>query len=61
MTYACPTWEYVLDTHLWKMQRLQNRILNAIGNFDRHASVREFHVAFKIPYARDYITELCRA
>jgi hypothetical protein len=30
MTYACPTWEYTADAHLYKQQRLQNRALSAI-------------------------------
>jgi urease accessory protein UreF len=60
MTYACPTWKHMLDAHFWKTQRLQNRVLNAAGNLDRHTPVHEFHVAFKIPYARDYVTRLCR-
>jgi hypothetical protein len=32
MTYACPTWEFVADTHFMKLQLLQNRVLRAIGN-----------------------------
>jgi hypothetical protein len=50
MTYACPTWEYAADTHLLKLQRLQNRVLRAIGNFERRTPVREMHVALNIPY-----------
>jgi hypothetical protein len=45
------------DTHLIKLQRLQNRVLRTIGNFPRRTRVRDFHMAFKI---RDYITKLCR-
>jgi hypothetical protein len=59
LTYACPTWEFVADTHLWKLQRLQNRVLRAIGDLDRRTLVRDLHVAFKIPYVYDYITKLC--
>jgi hypothetical protein len=59
MTYACPTWEYAADAHLSKLQRLQNRVLRAIGNLDRRTLVLEMHVAFKIPYVYDYITKLC--
>jgi hypothetical protein len=36
MTYACHTWEYVSNTHLKKMQPLQNRILNGVGYLDTH-------------------------
>jgi hypothetical protein len=58
--YACPTWEYSAAAHLLKLQRLQNRVLHAIGNLDRRTPVREMHVAFKIPCVYDYITKLCR-
>jgi hypothetical protein len=43
-----------------KLQRLQNRVLRTIGNLPRRTSVRELHVAFKIPYIYDYIMKLCR-
>jgi hypothetical protein len=43
-----------------KLQRLQNRVLRAIGNRDRRTPVRDLHLAFKIPYVYDYITKLCR-
>jgi hypothetical protein len=33
MTYACPTWEFVAESHLLKLQRLQNKVLRNIGNF----------------------------
>jgi hypothetical protein len=61
MSYACPTWEYEADAHLFTLQRLQNRVLRAIGNLDRRTPVREMHVAFKISYVYDYITKSCRA
>jgi hypothetical protein len=44
----------------WKSQRLQNRVLLAIGNLDRCTSACEWHVALKILYVYDYITKLCR-
>jgi hypothetical protein len=31
MTFACPTLEFLADTHLMKLQRLQNRVLRATG------------------------------
>jgi hypothetical protein len=55
MTYACPTWEYAVDAHLLKLQRLQNRVLGAVGNIHRCTPVRELHVAFKIQYAYENI------
>jgi hypothetical protein len=55
MNYACPTWEYAADAHLLKLQRLQNRVLRAIGNLGRRTPVHEMHGGFKIPYVYDYI------
>jgi hypothetical protein len=43
LTYACPTWEFVAECHLLKLQRLQNRVLCSIGNFPRHMSIRDMH------------------
>jgi hypothetical protein len=60
MTYACPTWEFAADTHLLKLQRLQNRILHTIGNFPRGTPVRDLDTAFKLPHVYDYVTTLCR-
>jgi hypothetical protein len=60
MTYACPAWEFAADTHLLKLQRLQNKVLRTIGNFPRRTPVRDLHVAFKIPCVHDFITKLCK-
>jgi hypothetical protein len=60
MTYASPTSEFATDTHLLKLQRLQNKVLRTIVNFPRCTPVREMHKAFNIPYIYDYITKLCR-
>jgi hypothetical protein len=60
MTYACPAWEFAAESHLLKLQRLQNQFLRTIGNFPRRISVRDIHVAFQIPYVYDFITKLCR-
>jgi hypothetical protein len=59
MTYTCPTCEYAAGVHRLKVQRLQNRVLRAIGNFAMCTSVRELHMTFKIPCVYGYITELC--
>jgi hypothetical protein len=48
------------DSHLVKLQRLQNKVLRTIGNLPRPTPVRDLHMAFKIPYVYDYITKLCR-
>jgi hypothetical protein len=60
MTYACAVWEFAVDTHLLKLQRLQNKVVSPIGNFPRRTPVRELHKAFNIPYIYDYITKFCR-
>jgi hypothetical protein len=60
VTYACPAWELVADTYLLKLQRIQNNVLRTTRNFPRCTPVRDFHTAFKLPYAYDYITKLCR-
>jgi hypothetical protein len=60
MTYTCPAWEFAAECHLMKLQRLQNKVLRTIGNFQKRTSVRDMHTAFHIPYFYDYITKLCR-
>jgi hypothetical protein len=60
MTYACPAWEFAAETHLLKLQCLQNKVLRTIGNLPRRTSVSDMHVAFRIPYVYDYITKICR-
>jgi hypothetical protein len=60
MTYACPSWEFAADTHLLKLQRLQNRVLRTIGNYPRRTPTRDVHKTLKIPYVYDFITKLCK-
>jgi hypothetical protein len=60
MTYASPAWEFAADTHLMKLQRLQNKVLRTAGIFRRRTPVREMHMAFHLPYIYDYTTKLCR-
>jgi hypothetical protein len=50
MYRACPIWEFAVDTHFMKLQRLQNRVLRAIGNLERRTPVRDLHLAFQILY-----------
>jgi hypothetical protein len=59
MTYACPP-ELVADTHLLKLQHMQNKVLRTTGNFPRCTPVSDMHTAFNLPYVKDYITKLCR-
>jgi hypothetical protein len=61
MTYACTTaWEFAAEIHLLKLRGLPNMVLRTTGNFPRHTSDHDKHVAFQIPYFYDYITKLCR-
>jgi hypothetical protein len=60
MTWASPAYEFAADTHLLKLQRLQNKVLCTIGNFLRHTPVWELHKAFNILHIYDYITKLWR-
>jgi hypothetical protein len=66
MAYAGPAWEFAADSHLLKLQRLQNKVFRTIGNFPRSTPVRDLHMAFKLAYIyiyiyiHDYITKLCR-
>jgi hypothetical protein len=60
MTYACPAWESAADTHLMKLQRLQNKILCTIDKFPRNTPIRHMHISHQIPYVYDFITKLCK-
>jgi hypothetical protein len=60
MTYASRAWEFAANTHLLKLQRLQNKVLRIIRKFQRRTPVRQLHKAFNIPYIYDYITKICR-
>jgi hypothetical protein len=59
MTYVCHDWEFAVDYHPLKLQRLQKKLLRTTGNFGRRTPVRDLHMAFKLPYIHDYITKLC--
>jgi hypothetical protein len=60
MTYASPAWEFAADTHVIKLQSLQNNVFRTFGNFPRRTPVRDLHMAFRIRYVYEYITKLCR-
>jgi hypothetical protein len=60
MVYAYLTWEYEPDAHLLQLQRLQNRVLRVTDNFKRRKHFREMNVAFRINYAYNFVTKLCR-
>jgi hypothetical protein len=44
--YACPAWEFAADTHLLKLQRLQNRVLQNTDNFPRCTNFPELQVPY---------------
>jgi hypothetical protein len=61
MTYACPAWEFARDSHLFKLQRLQNKILCTTGNLPRRTLTRDLYVAFRNSvFIRFCYTKLCR-
>jgi hypothetical protein len=60
MTYASPAWEFVADTHLMKLQGLQNRVLHTIGKFPRLTSVCDLHMAVQVLYLYVCLLNLCR-
>jgi hypothetical protein len=58
--HACHTRDYEANVHILKLQLLQNRILRAIGSYDRRTPVREIQMAFKIAYVDYYVIKFCR-
>jgi hypothetical protein len=59
MTYAYFVWKFAADSHLFKLQRLQNKVLQTTGNFPRRTPTRDLHMAFKISYLYDFVAKLC--
>jgi hypothetical protein len=43
-----------------KLQRLQNKVLRTTGNLPGRTPTHDLHMAFKIPYLKDFGTKLCR-
>jgi len=60
MTYAYPAWEFAADSHLLKLQHVQNRVLRTTGYLSRCTLTRALHRAFQIPYVYDYIIRISR-
>jgi hypothetical protein len=58
MTYICPAWKSAADTHLIKLQRLQNKVLRTTGNIPGHTPVREKQMASQLPYVYDCMTKV---
>jgi hypothetical protein len=60
VTYTCPAWEFAADSHLLKLQSLQNKVLRISRNLPRRTPTPALHLVFQIPYVYDYITKICR-
>jgi hypothetical protein len=60
ITQACSTWEFAPDTHLIKLQRLQDKVHRTTGNFPSCTPVCKMQMGFHLPYVHDYMTKLCR-
>jgi hypothetical protein len=50
MTYACPAWEFAVDSHQMKLQRQQKREIRTIGKLPRGTLTSALHLVFQIPY-----------
>jgi hypothetical protein len=48
--YFCPAREFSADTHLLKLQRLQNKVFRNSDKFSMRTPICDLNVAFKIPY-----------
>jgi hypothetical protein len=46
ISYFCPVWEFAADSHLLKMQRLQNKIFRINSKFSGFTLVRKLPMAF---------------
>jgi hypothetical protein len=60
MTYAYPPWKFAADSHLMKLQRLQNKVLRTTCTFPRNTPIRDTHISFQIAYVYDCVTKLCK-
>jgi hypothetical protein len=58
MTHACSAWEFAADTHVMKLQHLQNTVLRIIRKFPRSIPIRD--MGFKILCMYNYIAKLSR-
>jgi hypothetical protein len=60
LTYACPAWEFAVESYFPKLQRLQNKVLRTTGNLPRRTQTSNLHMSFKILYLYGFVTKLCR-
>jgi hypothetical protein len=61
MTHACFIWEFVADTHLIKLQRLENKVPHSTDNTQTCMPVREMQMASHLPYVHDYMPKIMHA
>jgi hypothetical protein len=59
MTQACSVWEFAADTHLIKLQGLENKVQRSTGNFPSRTPILEMQMDFHLPYVHYYMTKLC--
>jgi hypothetical protein len=52
--------ELAVDSYIFKLQRLQNKVLRINVTLPRRTLTRDLHVPFQISYLHDFVTELCR-
>jgi hypothetical protein len=55
VTHARPALEFVVDTYLLELHRLQNKILQTIWNFPRCIPVSDLHTTLNLPHVRNYV------
>jgi hypothetical protein len=60
MTCAYHTVQSATGTNVWTLQHPQHGAGRTIGNRPRRTQISDLYVAFRIPHAYDFITELCR-
>jgi hypothetical protein len=57
-TYACPAFIGIANTHLEKLQKVQNKVLRMILNVGRFTRIRHIHNKADVPLVKDYIRKL---
>lgn len=57
-TYACPAFIGIANTHVEKLQKVQNKVLRMILNVNRFTRIRHIHKEADVPLVKDYIKKL---
>ena len=57
-TYGCPAFGSMAQTHLQKLQVLQNKFLRIVLNKTRYERITDLHTEAKIPSIKDYVGKL---